>query len=457
MNQTRLMIAVGIIAIYIASWYVMFNDSKNMENEYNQYIQEARRQTEMGVRAKAEENYNKALEMRDTLKLRVEIAEVMRDDFKDDSSYYWRCEEMIEKYPSEPEGYERIAKICEEEDDFVGFFDIYYEAQESGIASKYMDETYAKYENEFDIKWNYASEVKGYRQGMYCALSNKNYATQEDKANGIKEKYLWGYTGQDGKFALTAQYDMATTFNNSGLALVVKEGESAVIDIYGTKQYGDSKKRKLQDIGYLGDDIIVFKFADKWHYADLEFNKKFGDFDEAGSFSEGLAAVKEGDKWYIINTEGEKLWDKSFEDVKLDVDGMAFIAGRAFVKENGKYRMIDTSGNYIGDNGYDDVDTFITGEPAAVCIDDKWGYVDVDGKMVIEPKYDGARSFSNGYAAYNMFSQWGFIDAEEKTVIDSSKAGFQDAYYFNEAGFAFIGVGEEMIMIRFCRFEAQYN
>lgn len=455
MNQTRLMIAVGIIAIYVASWYVMFNDNKNMENEYNQYIQEARRQTEMGVQIKTEENYYKALAMRDTLKLRIEIAEVMRDEFEDDDRYYGCCREMIDKYPNEPEGYERIAKVCEQENDYVGFFNLYYEAQETGISSEYMAELYAKYENKYDVKWNYLKEIKGYRQGLYCSLGIKNFADDEDIENGISEKYMWGYSGQDGNFVIGQLYENATSFNNSGLALVIKDGESQVIDVNGIKQYGDSKKRKLQDIGYIGDDILVFKFADKWHYADLEFNKKFGDFDEAGSFSEGLAAVKEGDKWYIINTAGEKLWDKSFEDVKLDADGIAFIAGRAFVKENGKYKIIDTAGNYVGEGTYEDVDTFITGEPAAVRIDGNWGYVDIDGNIVIEPKYKGAKSFSNGYAAYCMYGEWGFINGEDKVVIDSSEAGFSDAFYFNELGYAHIGVGEEKVVIRFCRFEAK--
>lgn len=37
----------------------------------------------------------------------------------------------------------------------------------------------------------------------------------------------------------------------------------------------------------------------------------------------------------------------------------------------------------------------------------KWGFVNNDGKTVIEPKFDEAMSFSNGLAAVRSGDKWG--------------------------------------------------
>lgn len=51
----------------------------------------------------------------------------------------------------------------------------------------------------------------------------------------------------------------------------------------------------------------------------------------------------------------------------------------------------------IVDAKYDDAQLFSEGY-AAVCLNDKWGYIDENGKYLIEPMYDYAASFSEGKA-----------------------------------------------------------
>lgn len=48
---------------------------------------------------------------------------------------------------------------------------------------------------------------------------------------------------------------------------------------------------------------------------------------------------------------------------------------------------------------------------------DKWGFIDVNGKVVISPVYDDCQDFSNGVAAVKMNGQWGYIDASGKVLI----------------------------------------
>jgi len=54
-----------------------------------------------------------------------------------------------------------------------------------------------------------------------------------------------------------------------------------------------------------------------------------------------------------------------------------------------------------------------------------WGFIDTNGNWAIQPEFDKARDFSNGFAAVNKNGQWGFIDQNGNLVIppqfDSAK------------------------------------
>lgn len=45
-----------------------------------------------------------------------------------------------------------------------------------------------------------------------------------------------------------------------------------------------------------------------------------------------------------------------------------------------------------------------------------YGYIDRTGKVVIHPKFDEARDFSEGLARVEMNSKWGYIDKKGKFV-----------------------------------------
>lgn len=59
----------------------------------------------------------------------------------------------------------------------------------------------------------------------------------------------------------------------------------------------------------------------------------------------------------------------------------------------------------------------------------KVGFVDSQGRFKIRPKFDDALPFSGGFAAVQIGDKWGFIDAAGRQVI---KPQFKAAYYFRE-------------------------
>ena len=81
---------------------------------------------------------------------------------------------------------------------------------------------------------------------------------------------------------------------------------------------------------------------------------------------------------------------------------------------------------------------------AAVCINDKWGYINRDGEIIIEPIFDYACNFKDGLARFNIGYKslsrgvsypkggvWGFINKSgeiEIIPIYDSISDFEDGY-----------------------------
>lgn len=65
---------------------------------------------------------------------------------------------------------------------------------------------------------------------------------------------------------------------------------------------------------------------------------------------------------------------------------------------DGKYSLYDDSLNKVSDFEAEDMGIPTADNKIAFCQSGKWGYIDTQGKVLIEPAYDGALSFSNGLA-----------------------------------------------------------
>lgn len=48
---------------------------------------------------------------------------------------------------------------------------------------------------------------------------------------------------------------------------------------------------------------------------------------------------------------------------------------------------------------------------------EKWGFKDPNGKVVVQPKYEKINDFSEGFACVLLDFKWGFIDTTGKEVI----------------------------------------
>lgn len=191
----------------------------------------------------------------------------------------------------------------------------------------------------------------------------------------------------------------------------------------------------------------------KWGYIDK--SGKFlidPQFDYAEGFSEGLAAVRSGDektgKWGFIDRTGKFAITPRWEHVSRFSGGLSIVRTGDIV--TGKERIIDRQGNYVSDleagvvvpceNGMTLVGINVSWDDRGV--NRQFGFVDKSGKYVFDAKFDDAFCFSEGTAAVRIGDaergQWGFIDSTGKFVLDR-QWGFAYAFKDGTASVATAG------------------
>lgn len=213
------------------------------------------------------------------------------------------------------------------------------------------------------------------------------------KSHDIYDFYLEDYTG-DGRKDIIVKWKIDDTWcelniwtwSNGTLIKIVKERKSLnslrkKIELY------PASRRELEGIkyGYIdpsGKLTIPIKF------------------DAAEDFQEnGLAIVRIGDKTGIIKENGDFVVEPKYSGI------YGFKEGRATAVDVGKFKVIDENGkelfendNYIGEfsNGRA---PFAVVEPGGTW---KYGYINLQGEVIIEPQFLSAGSFNGGKAVVQL-------------------------------------------------------
>jgi hypothetical protein len=183
------------------------------------------------------------------------------------------------------------------------------------------------------------------------------------------------------------------------------------------------------------------------HYGYInEKGKKIIEFyyDQAYAFQDGVALVKVGTKWNLIDKQGDKVFEDDYVYLERDpeTDLLWFV-------ENDQLGLMNKNGKVLAEPIYD-VDKNIASTTyynysnfseglARVSNGTKYGYINTKGNVEIEVKFDEAGYFHEGLAYIRSGTKWGYIDKTGDVVI---AATYDDAFSFNEHGLALVEVGD---------------
>lgn len=438
MKNYRFLAPIVLVFLTVFGWYSLLNQDASVKIEYDKYLEQARAAASFNVTYDARINYKAALDIFDSAEVSIEAAEYFDKQNEKNLCIDW-CEEMLVNHPLEPRLYEILAKNFLAVGDYQNCIKYISTAERRKALNDGLKTFYSEIEHSFQIGYN------GYQ----------NVLTFLDTNCAVMVDGLWGFVNSKGGTIISCKYAAASGFNlldtNEELraAVVQKDGAAYFVDIKGNKRLAETSDvaaSKYASFGLPNSGVFpaVRKDNGKYSLLNIKFEELSTGYDYASTVVSGIAAVRKGDVWQIVKTDGLQVGDKTFSDIKIDDNNIATRNERTFVKIDSGYVMVDVNGIQIGTVAYEDVRPFADKTYAAVKSGDKWGFIDSSGKTIIEPKYDDARSFSNGLAAVKTLDLWGYIDLQDKLVI---KNQFVEAREFSKDYSAFVSFGKEWKLI----------
>lgn len=197
----------------------------------------------------------------------------------------------------------------------------------------------------------------------------------------------YGFVDKTGQLVIDCQYDNVSNFSE-GLAAVKKN------DLYGF-------------INKSGNVVIDFKYS------------------FASGFSEGLAVVGDGSKYGYIDKSGNLVIDYKFNSARI------FSEGLAVVGNGNKYGYIDKTGKLVIDYKFDVAEYFIGDYAVVMANNYKWNLTNKLGKLIFnsnltvyhaDAEIHGidvlVQCYNNGYTRVIKDNKFGYVNRNGELVID---------------------------------------
>lgn len=246
-----------------------------------------------------------------------------------------------------------------------------------------------------------------------------------------------GFIDETGRFISEPQFNYDLVYFSEGFATVrsgdPRKGKEkrGFIDTTGQVTFLPS----VTSIYDFSEGLAVFEKAGRRGYLDRNMKVVIEPkYKYAASFYDGLARVQDEKGSYYINKSGLKVIDRDGADFSEGLARIEIPRSRYFLE---KYGFMDTQGRIVIEPKYDHAEWFHEGF-VGVQIDDKWGFIDKTGNVVIAPQFEQVGDFSEGVAAAKLDNKWGYIDRTGKVVIPFK---FDESESFDD-GIGSVKVGE---------------
>ncbi|MGB5030327.1 MAG: WG repeat-containing protein [Chitinophagaceae bacterium] len=198
---------------------------------------------------------------------------------------------------------------------------------------------------------------------------------------------------------------------------------------------------QYEEIGELSDSMIAVKENGKWGYYKIYYSNALNStsssmpiscrFDEAASFTDGVAMVSSGDAYYI-NKKGEYI-----KPARETTNGEE--EDQQFRKEQFTIDYINTRGERIIMGRPGILSSLFFNGMTPVAMNKKWGFMNKQGVLAIPFRYDSVGSFNEGLATVRLNGKWGFIYQDADTL---TSCRFDYAYNFHK-GLAIVKMNDK--------------
>ena len=418
MKKGNLIVIIVLVALCVIGWIAMTSQVVTEKSTHNEYIAQADEWAEMGLYQRAVGSYKLAIAEDPALELYQKAvtcytkryAEAPEDTLDELVEF---LEEAVSLYPAHEAFVDELVMFYTMDSNYAGIYTCMTNAVANGYDAAKAEPVllFARYA--FELRRN---EFTGLKQS-----SGVHYAAAR---NG-----QWNLFTVDDGYLFSMEYENMSAPNGEGVC-VVYGADARLVDATGLVMgiFADP----VEEAGIYAEGLIPVCVGGKYAYYDEFAVKQFGDYEMAGTFQNGVAAVQQNGQWMLIDAKGNAVSD-SYSRIVLDNMGRYMVGGNMLVQTAaGSYSICDEKQKVQASFNASEVDILTEDGLIAVCVGGKWGFVDLEGNTVLTPAYEQARSFSNGLAAVLKDGKWGFIDPQGNLVIDYQ---FADVGYMNAEGY----------------------
>lgn len=437
-KSNAFLVFIALVAFTAFAWIGTVKGQSEDTAAYNEYLEKAKSFEEKGIYIDALENYEKAHEFNpEEYSIVLKIAD-MYYQLGDMNGFIATCDEAIAMSPEDPVPYINKANYYMGEKQYSNAIEVIASVPKSIRDTEEIKNLQIELSTKYIEKYVFVEAIDDWHvQGTsnFVAVEKNGKWGLSTRTGSMKIRYAFEYVGA---------YDAET-----GVVPCCYEGFYYYMDLNGNKKLVSDNV--YQHLGSFGSGLAPAQRNGQYGYIDTDFNEYKFEFEYAGAFADDVAAVKKNGKWALINKDLTLITEFVYDEILVDSNGFCSQFDVIVACRDGKYIFIDHNGKAIGNSSFDGTalpasnDSYI-----AVKQGEAWGFADQAGNIVIEPQYEGAKSFSLGLAPIEIADRWGYINTDGTVVIETE---YFDAGVFSKDGSAPVKSNAAWNFIVLCEYD----
>lgn len=228
----------------------------------------------------------------------------------------------------------------------------------------------------------------------------------------FKKDGKWGYLNNKGVVVILPQFEYATDFADCGLASVKANGKGGYINVNGEfvipPQFKWAFAFKANGLAHVEKDGEEF-------YIDIQGNRMpDSTVEEEAGAGLGLRKYRKDGKSGAVNSKGKIVIPPIFDEVWTQSEGTPIL-----VSLNKKKGYVDLQGNIVIELKYDykHAMPFSSCGLTTITENDKVGFINQKGEWILLPQFDFAYFFCEGFCSVILNKKWGYVDSSGKLAI----------------------------------------
>lgn len=225
----------------------------------------------------------------------------------------------------------------------------------------------------------------------------------------FKKDAFWGFLDINGTEIVKPKYTYCRNFY----------GELAKVDkvkLINVKGELIKPKVRLLDSHHCFEGLVAIKTSNGWGFMDINGELVISDkYKAVTDFNKGVAIVETKKEILLIDKKGNETPLKTEEKIKAYKN---FSEDMAAVEINGRFGFINKDGELQVEPNFVTVGYFKNGLAWARSKENKLGFINNKGEWVIEPKYFAAKNFDtkSGIAMVKDKTEWIYIDIKGNPI-----------------------------------------